>query len=261
MAVGDRPVALIDADTLLYKVGFLHDLGDRADYEMVIKKKFDTVVEEMAEALTGERDPSQFELYPVITGTASYRYRAKFDKETIYKENRKHSIKPVFMDEMRVALGAHIISRYSTFLQVCPPSALEADDSISIRAHSLIRHGIPHVVVGIDKDLLQIPGVHYNFNKKTVHERTLEDANRWFFTQLLMGDRADNIPGIKGIGIKTATRLLEDAATVEEMWDIVLNTYIDTYKSEDMVSELLYERGNKLWLMRTPGEIWQPPIP
>ena len=36
-----------------------------------------------------------------------------------------------------------------------------------------------------------------------------EDTLRWFYKQVLMGDRVDNIPGLKGVGDKKADKILQ----------------------------------------------------
>ncbi|MDD9816698.1 MAG: hypothetical protein OXU61_00955, partial [Gammaproteobacteria bacterium] len=64
------------------------------------------------------------------------------------------------------------------------------------------------VIAGIDKDLKQIPGNHYNFNKQ-LHEFVDDDnANLNLMLQCLTGDTSDNIPGIKGIGPAKAGKIL-----------------------------------------------------
>ena len=59
---------------------------------------------------------------------------------------------------------------------------------------------IPYVICGIDKDLKQIPGNHYNYNKK-VHDFVDDDTAHYnLMLQCLIGDSSDNIPGIREWG-------------------------------------------------------------
>ena len=44
---------------------------------------------------------------------------------------------------------------------------MEADDLVSIWAYEAIDNNEEYVICGIDKDLLQIPGQHYNYGKDT----------------------------------------------------------------------------------------------
>lgn len=86
---------------------------------------------------------------------------------------------------------------------------MEADDLVSIWAAECRDVDQEYTVVGIDKDLLQIPGTHYNFVKKELTEVSEDTADLNLMLQCLTGDRSDNIPGIKGIGPKKAEKLLK----------------------------------------------------
>ena len=85
---------------------------------------------------------------------------------------------------------------------------MEADDLVSIWAYEAREEEVPYVIAGIDKDLKQIPGNHYNFNKQ-LHEFVDDDnANLNLMLQCLTGDTSDNIPGLKGIGPAKASKIL-----------------------------------------------------
>lgn len=61
------------------------------------------------------------------------------------------------------------------------------------------------VICTKDKDLDMISGLHYNWTKdKEPYEVSEQQALKAFYSQLLTGDRVDNIQGIKGIGNKKA---------------------------------------------------------
>jgi 5'-3' exonuclease len=68
---------------------------------------------------------------------------------------------------------------------------------------------------------------------------------------MLMGDRADNIVGIKGIGEVKATKMLAKAQTESEMLAVCL---------EALGEERLKENGLLLWLRRFPNQMWFPPV-
>ena len=111
-------------------------------------------------------------------------------------------------------------------------------------------------IVSIDKDLLMIPGNHYNFVRDEYSK--VDEQQGWynFYKQLLTGDRTDNICGIKGVGPKTAEKLLEDARDVKQMRRIVEATYKEKYGQKAL--ELMRERGALLWIQREPGVVWTP---
>lgn len=100
----------------------------------------------------------------------------------------------------------------------------EADDLIFTIANELRSNGYHPVIVTNDKDMKQIP---CTFIKTSNLESTEIDdlaAKKYWYTQLLMGDAVDNIPGISKVGITRATRIVE-GDKINTVGDI-LNTYL-----------------------------------
>jgi 5'-3' exonuclease len=118
----------------------------------------------------------------------------------------------------------------------------EADDAVAIEATST-----GGWIVSIDKDLNQVAGWHYNFVKHEEYYVTEEEGLRNLFTQVLTGDRIDNIIGLKGIGPKKAEKLLQDCKTEREYYDACLKAYDGNQLRVD-------ENLNLLWLRRTPNQ-------
>ena len=88
-----------------------------------------------------------------------------------------------------------------------------------------------------------IPGWHYNFRKKEFYE--IDESTGYYnlMKQILTGDATDNIQGIKGMGPKTAEKVLKDVPH-EFMLDAVVGTYKlkcgstwehDFYKSANLI--------------------------
>lgn len=107
----------------------------------------------------------------------------------------------------------------------------------------------PCVIASIDKDLLAIPGRHYNFVKQEFYNITPIAGMRHFYFQLIMGDRSDNIPGYDGVmRIKPPKFLLpliadlEACETEEEMETLVKDVYTD--KAQYEINKRL------LWILR-----------
>ena len=67
---------------------------------------------------------------------------------------------------------------------------------------------------------MQIPGDHYNFVKKTHQFIDDDEAHLKLMLQCLTGDGTDNIPGIKGVGAKTAEKILK-GIPMERRWNRV----------------------------------------
>jgi len=104
----------------------------------------------------------------------------------------------------------------------------EADDIIGTLARAGAEAAWEVVVVSGDKDLLQLVGPHVTacltrkgttdvvrYTPEAVRERYTLDPVQIIDLKGLMGDASDNIPGVPGIGEKTAIKLLNQYPTVE----------------------------------------------
>jgi len=94
---------------------------------------------------------------------------------------------------------------------------VEADDLMSILA-GILSKKFEVILVSTDKDLLQCISMNisvYNpFKKKLfTYENCLETigltAEQYLFARALMGDKSDSIPGIRGVGEKTAFEIIK----------------------------------------------------
>lgn len=146
-----------------------------------------------------------------------------------YKANRTQP-DPKWREDLRL----HLIERWGAVECV----GYEADDACGCGQ----KQDGSTVIVGIDKDLLQIPGLHYRWpivRKGAVVreaewvEISEEQGWRNLFTQTLQGDTSDNIKGVYGIGAKKAEKLLLDCHTEEEMYTRCLITYLQEVDNEE----------------------------
>ena len=103
----------------------------------------------------------------------------------------------------------------------------EADDIIGTIAAKLSKNDCRFVVVSGDKDLAQLVNKGTSlwdfakdrwFDEKTVKQHFGVRANQIVDLLALMGDAVDNIPGVKGVGEKTAVELLRKFTGVEEIY-------------------------------------------
>lgn len=136
----------------------------------------------------------------------------------------------------------------------------EADDLMRIWAEQAMAAGEPYVVCSIDKDLRCIPGTHFRMRKINMFERysvipgenlyeiSPGEAMRHYYEQLLKGDGVDHVPGIPGVGPKTAAEILEDCATEEEFQRAVLFMYKEVYG--ESWKEYLLSNGKMLYLQK-----------
>ena len=122
--------------------------------------------------------------------------------------------------EMLTAMGVRIVEM----------EGYEADDLLGTLAGMGEREGMDVSVVSGDRDLLQLATEHVKIRipktKKTgteiedylaedVKERYLVRPKEFIDVKALMGDTADNIPGVPGIGEKTATALIAQYGSIE----------------------------------------------
>ncbi|OFW75254.1 MAG: DNA polymerase I [Alicyclobacillus sp. RIFOXYA1_FULL_53_8] len=117
-------------------------------------------------------------------------------------------------------------------IQVLELENYEADDIIGTLSRVADANGIETLVVSGDKDLLQLvsENVHTVLTRRGITEVDHYDAQavfeRYSLTpaqiidlKSLMGDTSDNIPGVPGVGEKTAIKLLQSYPTLEELLD------------------------------------------
>lgn len=135
----------------------------------------------------------------------------------------------------------------------------EADDALGIYAarNTILSH--------IDKDINMIPGKHLHWTSGRIYDASelgeliLTDKNKvigtglkWFYFQLLTGDRTDNIGGIKGCGPKTAYKLLDAANSEKEYILATKKKYMEVYPT-DWEYRML-EAAALVWICRNKDE-------
>jgi 5'-3' exonuclease len=119
---------------------------------------------------------------------------------------------------------------------------LEADDVLAIEGST---NPLTTVIITVDKDLLQVPGHHYNPRRKRFEANRFvspKEAFQHFQLQLFKGDSIDRIPGLPGIGEKTAEKLVEQGLDPIEL-------YRETF-GEQWEERFLFN-GKLLYLLRT----------
>jgi DNA polymerase-1 len=111
-------------------------------------------------------------------------------------------------------------------------SGIEADDVIASLARALEADGHEVVLVGSDKDLMQLVGEHirqYSPARGPIPARWYgpeEVEEKWGVPPeglrdllALVGDTSDNVPGVPGVGPKTATKLLREFGSLDGIYE------------------------------------------
>ena len=103
----------------------------------------------------------------------------------------------------------------------------EADDLIAAYSHAAQARGARVTIVSADKDLMQLVDaelvVMYDYFKNReigpdqVRERFGVGPERVIDVQALAGDSSDNVPGVPGIGVKTAAQLINDYGDLDRL--------------------------------------------
>lgn len=136
--------------------------------------------------------------------------------------------RPSMPDELRGQIP--LISRYLTLSGV--PQVMmdgcEADDVIATLVSRFARDDMAIVVVSSDKDLLQLVGAGVTVIRPSAIDHVLDEAGVRAKMGVgpavipdllaLVGDQSDNIPGVRGVGPKTAAKLLVKYESVREVY-------------------------------------------
>jgi hypothetical protein len=161
---------------------------------------------------------------------------------TVPYKGQRVSEKPIHLQ----ALRDHLVSSWG--FEVV--NGIEADDAVGIATYAVPEEKT--IMVHIDKDLNQLRGWHYNYRKKEKYYVSEFEGLVAFYTQILTGDRIDNIIGLKGIGPVKAKKVLEKCTNENELYQAVLKAYEDD-------QQRVLENAQLLWLQRSPNQVWTPP--
>ena len=104
----------------------------------------------------------------------------------------------------------------------------EADDLIATYVDKILKEGGKVTIVSSDKDLMQLykknvriydPMKNKFISDEDVQKKFGVDADKVIDVQALAGDSSDNVPGVPGIGVKTAAELINRYGTLEKLLD------------------------------------------
>ncbi|HJS26540.1 MAG TPA: DNA polymerase I [Actinomycetota bacterium] len=150
---------------------------------------------------------------------------ARLERYAEYKAGR-----PETPDEFRQQLGLIVEVLETLRIPVIGIEGHEADDAIATLALRAHEQGIEVVVVTADRDFFQLvrPGLTVMFNVKGISDIRRYDVDavterfglppeKYLDYVALKGDASDNIPGVPGVGEKTASKLVQDFGSVEDL--------------------------------------------
>lgn len=241
---------LIDGDIIAYRAAF----STQGKSQMAAKRKADELIQYVWDKTIEVPFPSEEDFHVYLTGRNNFRHEVA--KTAVYKGNRKKGEKPEHLEVVR----EHIIATYPTTVA----EGEEADDAIAIEATDI---GPSAIIASIDKDFLQVPCTHYNFNRDEWTTVEVFDGLRFFYSQILSGDAVDNIIGLFRVGPKTAAKMLEGCMTEQQLFQVCLGAYMTSSEALMInpdercgwVLGRVVENAQLLWLRRYEGQVWEPP--
>lgn len=181
-------ILAVDGDILAYRTAAVCE----DHFEGAAQAIIDSTLRDIAT----DTNISRMRIY--VSGKDNFRYTVAKTKP--YKGNRATMVRPQYLESTKL----YLVETYGA-VEV---DGYEADDAI---ATDMTQNGAIHC--GIDKDMLQIPGKHYNYVKKEWTHVTEEEAILILYRQILMGDASDNVPGLPRIGEKKAADAIQDPET------------------------------------------------
>jgi DNA polymerase-1 len=222
-------IALIDGDVIVYKAAWAAEQAVEWEDGVHTLHVDPGTLAQIAETVLGQIERAIQPDKMIVTLSEPGRL-FRHDVFEGYKANRKANRKPLAWKAARTYLE-------ETTNAVWRPR-LEADDVMGILAtgHTkLAPASADRIVCSVDKDMRQVPGLHYDWTKdETVREVSALDADAFFYAQVLAGDATDGIPGIPGVGMVKATKMLavpqDDPRTV---WEVIREAYEKRGLSEE----------------------------
>ncbi len=209
---------------------------------MVVKRLVADIQSKLARKFPNNR------LVVYLTGKSNFRFQVNPQ----YKENRKDIRRPKNLTGCKQFLVDNYSAEYR--------DNLEADDLLAMKATSLDLGNF--VICSIDKDLKQIPGLHYDFVNDSIQEVSLEEGRRLLWEQVISGDSTDNIGSPRGLGKVAGRKLFQnvDFSTVqdEELFEMATVCYSTKMKSTLDHSDIrcfVNEVYNQVYLLRNYEEL------
>lgn len=189
-------ILLADADIIVYAAASIHQDTIKWDEDVT------SVTTDLPQAKnyvdsTVERLMRETKCTDVLMALSSVEKNFRYSVLPTYKHNRSGLDRPL----LREALNEYVVDTYAHKRK----TAVEGDDVLGILATAFPGK---YLIATIDKDLRQIPGSHYNWQKREFFKVTKEEGDLWFFTQCLTGDPGDGYKGCPGIGKVKAEKLL-----------------------------------------------------
>ena len=193
-----------------------------------------------------------------------------------YKANREHVKVTNWglfenIKEERESMTAQI-ERLFDYLECLPVyvsvhDKVEADDIISFLAQKFASKGHRSTIVSSDQDFYQIidkqTSIYAPIKKKVINDTNIVEIikvlpSNYAIVKALVGDNSDNLPGVKGVGIKTIVKEFPKLVTEENVdLQYIYDISEQQIEGKKIFSRIIYdwdkvERNYSLMNIRTP---------
>ena len=240
----------------------------------IVKTSLQNTVDAI-EGYLAETDQKVESVEVYLSGSTNFRnglatIPGKFTKEGDavlgYKANRKDTIRPYWYKRIR----DYMVEVWNARIF----EGIEADDALAIEQWAEDEYAPTTVIATIDKDLMNVPGWHYNILKKEDIHVSFKQAQVHFYRQCLTGDPTDNIPGLYRVGKGKAEKLINENMTEDQMYEVCLAEYITNIEkfpqrhgpyvdtpgcSPAGAAGALLENARLLWMLQYPDQLWTAP--
>ena len=138
-------------------------------------------------------------------------------------------------------------------IKICEKEGFEADDLIGTLIKNNKNADVRNIILSGDKDLLQLVGDNtvvllvkkgvsdtQEYTNNNFKQLTQLTPSQWIDYKALRGDPSDNIPGVKGIGEKTAISLLQKMKSLDNIYE-----NMEKGKHQDILKGKLLENLKK----------------
>lgn len=224
-------LCLLDADIVAYRCAAS---SENESLDIAIHR-----VGELVRRILHDVGATEYEAY--LSGTGSYRKAL----DPTYKAHRTQE-RPKWLEDCR----EYLITEWKAKVT----EIIEADDAIGIQATASSGSDAAVTIASLDKDLFQIPTKHFQWEIRGVvkgkewvkpaafHYITPLDGIKHFYKQMLIGDKADNITGVMGIGEVKASKAIDPLFDEIDMFNTVWSLYTDKQR--------FFTNAQLLWILK-----------
>jgi len=254
-------IMLIDANSLLYRAFFaLPPLENSTGQPTGAVYGFINMLMKLLED------------YPVDYAVAAFDLPGPTKRSQEYKEYKANRPPTPFELRSQMQIARDVLAALG--IPCVDLQGYEADDLVGTAARRANEDGCFSWIVSGDKDILQLVGDKTNviltqrgitqtkvYDPEAVQERYKVSPPQIVDIKGLMGDNSDNIPGVPGIGEKTAIKLISQYGTVAEVYENIeelrgkMRERLETHRDQAFLSRHLAEIDTAAPL----DLVWPPP--